>query len=208
MKKLAIVIVIIFAASFANAQISFGPKIGYNTSKLSVDKSDIKTDLKNSFQFGLFLRLGSKIYFQPEVNWLTQGGVFKKPGSEGNLSPFKQEIEMKTVQVPALVGYKLLNLKVANIRAFAGPVASFVTNKKIDSDDSQGYIEPIEQADLKDIIWSAQIGVGADVLMFTLDIRYNIGLSKVIGDIEYEDETITFDSRASGFNVSLGWKIL
>ncbi len=208
MKKLAIVIVIIFAASYANAQISFGPKIGYNTSKLSTDKSDIKTDLKNSFQFGLFLRLGSKIYVQPEINWLTQGGVFKKPGTEGNLSPFKQEIEMKTVQVPALLGYKLLNLKVANVRAFAGPVASFVTNKTIDSDDGQGYIEPIEQADLKDIIWSAQIGVGADVMMFTLDIRYNIGLSKVIGDVEYQDQTLTFDSKTSGFNVSLGWKIL
>ena len=207
MKRIAIVLVIIFAASYANAQISFGPKIGYNTSKLSVDKSDIKTDLKNSFQFGVFLRLGNKIYVQPELTWLTQGGVFKKPGDEGNLSPFKQEIDLKTVQVPALIGYELIDLKIANIRAFAGPVASFVTNKEIDSNESEGYIKPIQEADLKDILWSAQIGVGADVLMFTLDIRYNIGISKVLGDVEYEGEKLTFDSRASVFNVSLGWKI-
>jgi Outer membrane protein beta-barrel domain len=206
MKKLILAIAVLFVASIAGAQVNFGPKIGYNTSKLSVDKSDIKTDLKNSFQFGVFLRLGTKTYLQPELTWLTQGGVFKSPGS-GTVSPFKQEIDLKTVQVPVLVGRKILDMKVFNVRAFLGPVASFVTNKKIDSDDTDGYLDPIKEADIKDVIWSGQVGVGVDALMFTLDVRYNFGLNKIINNIEIAGEPVSFDSKASGFNVSLGWKI-
>lgn len=208
MKRILLIVVVFLAANTAFSQFTFGPKIGYNTSKLSVDRSDIKTDLKNSFQFGLFARFGKKYYLQPELNWLTQGGVFKNTEEQENLEKFDQEIKLKTVQVPVLIGVKLVNLKIMNLRAHAGPVASFVTDKEIDSKKLNDYFEPIKQADLKDIIWSAQIGLGVDVLMFTLDIRYNLGLNKVIGDINLENgERINFDSRASGFNVSLGWKI-
>ena len=77
MKKIILLFTFVIFTSAAFAQISFGPKIGYNTSKLSIDKSDIKSDLKSSFQFGAFLRLGTKIYVQPEVNWVTEGGIFK-----------------------------------------------------------------------------------------------------------------------------------
>ncbi|MCF8234221.1 MAG: PorT family protein [Bacteroidales bacterium] len=208
MKRILLVFTIIALAHTSFAQFSFGPKIGYNTSKLSVDRSDIETNLKNSFQFGLFARFGKKYYLQPEINWLTQGGVFNNPDDDASgLSPFKQEIALKTVQVPVMVGIKLINLSILNLRAQVGPVANFVTDKEIESDQIQGYIQPIEQADLKDIFWSAQLGLGVDVLMFTLDVRYNLGLSKVINDVETKDERINFDSKPSGFNISLGWKI-
>ena len=70
------------------------------------------------------------------------------------------------------------------------------------------WTEAIKEADIEDMLWSLQVGAGVDVLMFTLDVRYNIGLNNVINDIELPDGTpVTFDSKASGFNVSLGWKI-
>ncbi len=208
MKRILLILVVFLAANTAFSQFTFGPKIGYNTSRLSVDRSDIETNLKNSFQFGLFARMGTKYYLQPELNWLTQGGVFENNEEQEDLKKFDQEIKLKTVQVPVLVGVKLVNLKIMNLRAHAGPVASFVTNKEIDSKKLNDYFEPIKEADLKDIIWSAQIGLGVDVMMFTLDIRYNIGFNKVINDIEMDDGgRINFDSKASGFNVSLGWKI-
>ncbi|MCK4638410.1 MAG: hypothetical protein KAT33_03225, partial [Bacteroidales bacterium] len=95
MRKLVLTFVLIFASSMIFAQFTLGPKIGYNTSKLSVDQSEIETSLKNSFQFGIFARIGkfdSKLYVQPEINWLTQGGVFKQPSLSGGISPFEQEV--------------------------------------------------------------------------------------------------------------------
>ncbi|MBE9480791.1 MAG: PorT family protein [Bacteroidetes bacterium] len=210
MRKLVLTFVLIFASSMIFAQFTLGPKIGYNTSKLSVDQSEIETSLKNSFQFGIFARIGkfdSKLYVQPEINWLTQGGVFKQPSLSGGISPFEQEVNLKTVQIPVIIGYKIINPKIINIRILAGPVASIVTDKNIESEDISGYIKPIEDANIEDLIWSLQIGAGVDILMFTIDVRYNIGLNKVIKDITIDGKQVTFASKVSGFSVSLGWKI-
>ncbi len=206
MRKLVLTFVLIFASSMIFAQFTLGPKIGYNTSKLSVDQSDIKTSLKNSFQFGIFARIGKKLYLQPELNWLTQGGVFKQPSLSGGILPFEQEVNLKTVQIPVLIGYKIINPKIINIRILAGPVASIVADKTIEN-KVDNWIAPIEDADINDMIWSLQVGAGVDVLMFTLDVRYNIGLNKVINNITVDGKQVTFASKVSGFNVSLGWKI-
>ena len=190
MKKIILLIAFFIAANMTFAQIHFGPKIGYNTSKLSVDKADIKTDLKNSFQFGAFVRFGKKVVIQPEINFLTQGGLFKTPEIT-SLSPFEQEVNLKTIQIPVLVGYRLIDLKVANIRVMGGPVASIVTNTEIEN-KVDSYIAPIKDADLKDMIWSFQIGAGVCFHMFTLDVRYNIGLNKIINAVIIDGEAVIF----------------
>ena len=206
MKKIILVIIMTFAVNVGFAQLTLGPKIGYNTSKLSLDENDIKSDLKNSFQFGFFVRVGRNIYVQPEVNFLTQGSVFKTP-EISNFSPIEQEVDLKTIQIPFLIGMKVFNKKIVNVRVFAGPSASIITDKKITTTEIDGWINPIKDADIEDLIWNIQLGAGVDVLMFTLDVRYNIGVNKVIGDVEIDGTPVKFDSKSSGFNVSLGWKI-
>ncbi len=213
MKKLFLVIIMIIAVNTGFAQLTLGPKIGYNTSKLSLEESDIKSDLKSSFQFGAFVRIGRNVYVQPEVNFLTQGSIFKRPSItvDGvSLSPFEQKVDLKTIQIPFLIGMKVFNKKIVNIRVFAGPTASIITNKEIETTSGTDWIAPIKDADIEDLIWNIQLGAGVDVLMFTLDVRYNIGINKVIGNVVDnidDNTTINFDSKSSGFNVSLGWKL-
>jgi hypothetical protein len=206
MKKILLLSILAFLAFSVNAQLSLGPKIGYSTLKLSVDQSDITTDLKNNFLFGAFVRLGNKVYLQPEINWYTSGTVFSRP-SIGSLSPFEQEIKLRNVQVPVFVGFKLIDLKLINIRAMAGPTANFIVNKEIETMEGQNYIAPIKETDIKDVHWGFQLGAGVDVLMFTLDVQYSVGLNNVIGTIDVGGSPIKFDSKKNGFIVSLGWKI-
>lgn len=206
MKKLILVFIAAIFCSTAYSQFSFGPKVGYNTSELSIDKSEISTDLKNSMQFGIFLRLGNSFYIQPEVNYLIQGGIFKQPSLSGGISPFEQEVELKTIQIPVMIGGKLIDLKAVNLRVFGGPVASIVMETNIEN-KLDNYIGPITSADISEMIWSIQLGAGIDVLMFTLDVRYNVGLNNIIETVAIAGEDVKFDSKASGFNVSLGWKI-
>ncbi len=203
MKKLSLIFVLFLAANLAFGQFSIGPKIGYNTSKLTTDADEISSDLKNSFNFGVFMRLGKKIYLQPEVNWLTRGGVFKKP-EMNNVKPINQEIEMKTIEIPVLLGWRIINLGVGNIRVMAGPSASIVTDKTVSTSDPDEYINPIEDADIEDLVWGFNIGAGVDLLMFTIDVRYQMGLNEVITKVENFD----FNSKNNVFAVSLGWKIL
>ncbi len=205
MKKILFAFTFVLMASALSAQISLGPKIGYTTSKLSVDKSDINSDLKSSFIYGAFVRLGDKWYVQPEINFYTSGGVFKSPTLD-NGSPIEDEVELKTLQIPLYIGIKLADLKFGNIRAQAGPTANIYTDKKINPLKS-GTI--IKETDLKDIQWGFQFGAGVDVLMFTLDVQYYLGLNNVISDITLENgETVKFDSKSQGFMVTLGWKII
>lgn len=203
MKKFTFIFILFMASGFAFGQFSIGPKIGYNTSKLTSDVDSITSDLTNNFHFGVFVRLGTKIYLQPEINWLTSGSVFKK-SSLTSLSPIEQTVKMKSIEIPVIVGWRIINLGVGNIRVFAGPSASIVTDKEITTNDASSLTNPIEESDLEDLLWGFNIGAGADVLMFTLDLRYQMGLNEVITKVNEFD----FNSKNNMFSVSLGWKIL
>lgn len=201
MKKVTFILVILLAGHFAFGQFSIGPKVGFTTSKLTTDLDSISTDFKSSFQFGVFVRLGKKIYVQPEVNWLTIGGVF---ANETGLNPFKQEIEMKSIEIPVILGWRILNFGVGNVRILLGPSATIVMDKKITSKEEEGYIQPIKEADIDDLVWGFNLGAGVDVLMFTLDVRYQMGINEIITDVQ----NFSMNSRNNMFSVSLGWKIL
>lgn len=203
MKKITLLFVMILATSFVFGQISLGPKIGFNTSELTTDVSEINSEMKNSFNFGVFLRLGKKIYVQPEVNWLTRGSVLKVP-TLSSVSPVEQEIDMKSIEIPVLLGWRLINFGIGNVRIMAGPSASIVTNTTITTDDSNNLTDPIQDSDIEDMLWGFNIGAGVDVLMFTLDVRYQMGLNEVIKSVEEFD----INSKNNIFAVSLGWKII
>lgn len=209
MKKIIFSALFVLMASALTAQISLGPKIGYTTNKLSIDKSDIKSDLKSSLIYGAFLRLGDKWYLQPEINFYTAGGVFKSADlSSGNPSFINDEVELKTIQIPLYVGLTLADLKLAKIRAQAGPTANIYSDKKINPLAGSTYTQ-IKETDINDIQWGFQFGAGVDVLMFTLDVQYYLGLNNVINDIELENgDSVSFDSKSKGFMVTLGWKII
>ncbi len=208
MKKLMLLVIVLGLSSGLMAQISLGPKIGYTTSKLSVDKSDITTSLKSGFLFGAFLRLGDKVYLQPEVNWYTTGATFELPSISGGLDPFEDEVKLKSVQIPLYLGFKLIDLKLVQIRAQAGPTANIITSKEISPLKPGQAIAVIKDTDIKDVLWGLQVGAGVDVLFLTLDVQYMMGLNKVIGEINVDGTPVKFDSRQQGFMVTLGWKII
>jgi len=203
MKKITFIFILFMASGFAFGQFSIGPKIGFNTSKLTTDLDQIESDATSNFNFGVFVRLGTKIYLQPEINWLTSGGVYKKP-QIGDVKPIKQEVEMKSIEIPVIVGWRIINLGVGNIRVLAGPSATIVTNTTVSTSDPDNFINPIKESDIEDMLWGFNIGAGADILMFTLDIRYQMGLNEVIQEVE----GFSFNSKNNMFAVSLGWKIL
>ncbi|HSW68409.1 MAG TPA: porin family protein [Bacteroidales bacterium] len=199
MKKLALFFTAMLITSIVSAQfpISFGPKVGFNTTTLSTDIDEIKTDFKANFQAGAFLRLGIKSYIQPELLFTTKGGIFRNddPGAVFGAS----EIKLTTLDVPILVGIRILDLKIANLRVMAGPVASFVIDKEVQN--IVNAENPVTVDDIRDANWALQVGAGLDLLMFTLDVRYEYGMS----DISEIPET---DLKNHLVSVTLGWKIL
>jgi hypothetical protein len=206
MKKLFIFMLALLTSAFSFAQLHFGPQIGYTASNLTLDKGDIENNLRSNFLIGAFVRMGKKIYVQPEVNYYTQGSIFKTPAI-GSLSPLEQEISLKSLQVPVNLGWRMINLEIVNIRLFTGVVANFVLNKEVNttSGNADDYESALVPEDFKDMNWQWDIGVGVDVLMFAVDVKYVGGISNVLNDVTFDGNTVT--SKSNLFVVTLGWKI-
>lgn len=197
MKKLILLSATLIIGSVAFAQIpgfSLGPKIGATFSKYTTDKDQIKEEMKNTFFFGAFARLGKKVYLQPELLVMSRNGVL----IDQNTPESQIGLKISTLDVPLLLGIKVLDLKAANVRVMAGPVASFVINKKI---TRENWDETFTNDDIKNAIWGLQFGAGVDVLFLTLDVRYEIGLSDV-------SKLENFSLRNNMFTVGLGFKLL
>lgn len=221
MKKIILTAVLLLAISSTYAQFNFGVKAGYNSSLgmnnlSSVTSGDynlnsVKSDFSNGFQAGVFARIGfKKLYFQPEFLYAmgkkTDNITFLNDATNDNVS-FSKTVTVSTLDVPLLLGYKLLDLKLVNLRAFAGPKLRFNVGS------SMGYnvltSGEVTQDQLIKDIKAAQLGleagVGVDILKFTLDARIN--LIKDMYQTKLNSKTID-DVRANTFVISLGWKFL
>ena len=219
MKKVMIAAAFLLCVSFANAQINFGIKAGYNSSlggndlgsitNGSYNLNSVKSEYKNGFQAGAFLRLGfNKVYFQPELLYAMGKKSYNMSVTDANsnTTTFDKNVSISTVDVPLLLGYKVLDLKLANIRVFAGPKLRFNAGSTLDYKNITGG--GFNTADLQQDVKAAQLGLeagfGVDVLMLSLDFRY-----QVINDMyQTKLKDLTIDKiPANTFVISLGWKI-
>jgi hypothetical protein len=208
MKKIIVIVSALIISSAMYGQFHIGPQIGYTASNLTVNTDSIVNSLKSNFLVGVFMRFGNKVYVAPEVNYLTQGSVFKYP-SIGSLSPLEQNIKLQTLQVPVNVGWRIINLKVVNIRVFGGFVANFVLNTTISNSggDPNHYEKALVPSDFNSVQWQWDLGLGVDVLMFAIDLKYMGGINEILK----KDLTLangTLNSKSNLFMVTLGWKIL
>jgi len=219
MKKVIFAAAFLLCFSFANAQINFGIKAGYNSSlggndlgsitNGSYNLNSVKSEYKNGFQAGAFLRLGfNKVYFQPELLYAMGKKSYNMSVTDenSNTTTFDKNVTISTVDVPLLLGFKVLDLKLANIRVFAGPKLRFNAGSTLDYKNVTGG--GFNTADLQKDVKAAQLGLeagfGVDVLMLSLDFRY-----QVINDMyQTKLKDLTIDKiPANTFVISLGWKI-
>lgn len=210
MKKgiLTLLVLIGSMSLLAQGPISFGPKIGWNTTELTTDYTDYIKDLKSGGQAGLFFSIYlDKFYIQPEAYFSIKRGsletTFDPLNGEQSLE-VRQAFSLATVDVPLIMGYKLLDLKIARLRVWGGPVASYVLNKsyvlEIDGFDES---DKITRDDFRDATWGLQIGAGLDLLMLTFDIGYEFGLE----DFARIDQLDDLNFRNNLFYCSIGWRL-
>jgi len=220
MKKFIFLAVFLLFVSSTFSQFNFGIKAGYNSSLTfsnissisdgTYNLSSVGNEIWNNFQGGLFARVfvGKSVYIQPELLYSIQKKDYKVTLQDlsNNTVTVDKFANISTVDVPLLVGIKLLDLKVANVRAFAGPKLRFNAGSTLDFNNVTGG--GFQVTDLTKDIKTAQVGLeigaGVDVLMFTLDARYN-----VIGDMyttKLKDITLQ-NLPQNTFVISLGWKI-
>ena len=220
MKKLFLIAALLLSVSLTYAQFNFGIKAGYNSSLSfsnvssvtngTYNLNSVQNELWNDFHAGLFARvgLGKKLYIQPELLYNIQKKNYNltiQDAISGQVT-LNKIANINTVEVPILVGYKLLDLKILNLRAFAGPDIKFNAGSTLDFNNITGGNFDTKKlvSDIKAANLGLQIGAGVDVLMFALDVKYTL-----INDMyttKLANVSLT-NLPPSTFVISLGWKL-
>lgn len=191
MKKLTIFALLAIVALTGRTQDLFdlGPKVGLNTSKISANVDDYNPQTINNYLVGAFARINlGRLYVQPEAYYNSKGGEYIDKVDLNTVNSF----DMKTVDVPALVGLKIIDQKAFNVRIMAGPVFSFVTDKSVKGQ--------LTEDKLKDNFFGWQYGAGVDFMFLTLDARMESFSNNLY-------DTPDFDSKNGTFVISLGLKL-
>ncbi len=237
MKKtflLLVTLLMMGSVTFAGGDFDFaiGPKVGYQTTKLSYYKADIKSSFSNHFTAGIFARFTiGKFYIQPEALYLSTSNIFSLTATgtpSDNIFNLPTDAEIKLtlntmdLQVPILLGFNILDIKILTLRAQVGPTMNFTLHSKtvFDNKYSLNGVEHViddnttdERFNPKSITWGLQAGLGIDLLKrITLDINYNFGLSGILNKLDGTVMGNTFDlskidkSKENIFMVTVGIK--
>jgi len=211
MKRIVTISLIFFIPMMVMAQgpISFGPKLGWNSNKLTTDYTRYIEDMRDGVQGGLFFSIYmDKLYIQPEAYLSLRRGnldaIIDDPLNPLESLSVNQTVTVTTVDIPMLLGYKLIDLKLIRFRIWGGPVVSYVLNKEYSmSINGKDETSRIDRSDFKDATWAGQVGAGMDLLFLTFDVGYEFGLEDFMTIRAMDD----FSLRKNMFYISLGWRL-
>ncbi len=194
MKKTLLSIALLVTLSIgAKAQFILGLKGGADVSKIKADNLSAST--LTGYQAGIFMRAGNSIFFQPEIYLNSSGSKFT--AQNGGASSGGENVRFTNVSFPFLFG-TAIGPRNLNFRILAGPVYSVVVDKN--RQFSEGFIatHPGIYNYVSNTL-SYQAGIGGDVGAFTIDLRYEGGLTQINKD---------YNQRQNIWSVSLGFKVL
>ncbi|WP_165585784.1 porin family protein [Pedobacter nototheniae] len=179
---IAVMIITAGAVKAQDSDVVFGLKAGLNYATLPTSFKGI-TDKKGKvgYNFGAFARVGKAFYFQPELNYVTIKSAYTY-ASNTYTPKFHQ------VNLPLMVGYKLINTDALNFRISAGPDVNYTLNK---AEGPSGF-------DYKKFNLGGVINAGVDIGNITVDARYSRGFTKINKGL---------DEKSGLFNLSVGFKI-
>lgn len=181
MKKLFIILAVLLFSSSAFSQLNINLQAGVNFSNLTE-----LTELPEGFPIALTtspipgfviggnLQIGGSFYFQPGVYWHTLG-------SELSVSSFSTDnVVINAIQIPAFLGYRIVNTGLFDVRLYAGGSLLFVTKINENEFSFLDQTFSVRKEDFADQVWGVVGGVGLDFTIFTVDLNYEYGLSNLI----------------------------
>lgn len=193
MKKISLVAFLVCSTFLAFAQVlpsfQFGVKGGVNLSKFSTENT-FGSDNNAGYYAGIWTRIGAAgIHLQPEL-YLSGKNTTLKSGSLEN------EVKFTSLDVPVLVGTKIGAAGIG-FRLNTGPVVSFILNEDQSFGDATSNVF---SGSFKDQAFAWQFGTGLDVGKLSVDLRYELGLSK-LNSAGYPD------TKLNMFTLGLGLRL-
>lgn len=184
----------------AAANVQFGIKGGGNMANVTgADAQDINTTLKNKVGFvaGVFVafNMGSVFTLQVEGLYTMKGVNMDVTNIDTTVS---EKLSANYIEIPVLLKFRIPTPLVSPF-AFAGASVGFKVSEKLSVD---GTDVPLDQALFKNNDYGAIFGGGLNIgSHFQIDVRYSMGLQKVISTVEGE---IPLDIKNGVWSATIG----
>src|SRR5690606_35564125 len=152
------------------------------------DGNFFDSDTKTGYQLGLWGRVGvAGFHVQPEAYYASKKAGVKTEGENG-------EATFKSVDVPVLLGTRI-GIGPIGFRVQAGPVFSFAQDGKVNLKTATDWDKYKKSS--TGIIG----GIGADISKFTVDLRYEHGLTNL-------SDNSTYNQKIRMWTVGVGFAFL
>jgi hypothetical protein len=169
----------------AAANVQFGIKGGGNMASITgADAQDINGTLKHKIGFvaGVFLAFNMGPVFTLQLE-----GLYTMKGVDSTYvdvdTTYSDKIYANYVEIPLLFKFRIPTPMVSPF-VFAGPAVGFKLSEKV---TENGENIPLEEALFKNNDYGAIFGGGLNIGSHVqLDVRYSMGLQKVISTVEGE----------------------
>ena len=166
----------VMTCSSAYAQIRINPQVGISASSLSTDPEGAEASARFGYQFGAYLRIGDRLFFQPGIFW-QRSGTELRTASEVDLSTIKDEVDLDALFASIGAGYRVLDTNPFAVRvsgALAGTAIMNVRENLLGLDTDNFNV----------ILLGLPVGLGVDILnLISVDASYEFGLTNVFSDI-------------------------
>jgi len=205
MKKFVLLILLFLVSCSVFPQFSFGVAGNYTTSlgfdekwNFDVGRLSFKNDAAHGFSVGIFLRAGKRFFVQPELmyNFMLSASALQQENADNSQ---KQKIYFSTINLPILLGGKIVSTNFFNLRVMFGPRFRFDAGSK-------NEVDTLIQTTPRKWQLGLEVGLGFDLGRVTIDARYN--LMQDIFAYTYSDSQQLKLSPINSFSVGIGVKLV
>ncbi|WP_264553753.1 porin family protein [Flavobacterium sp. N2038] len=181
-------------SSKINAQsplpIHLGIKGGSNYSELPVSEG-FSSEYAAGYFGGVMARFDFKrFYIQNEILYSEKSSKIEKTTTAAS-----KNAKWKSIDVPLVIGYKVVDFSTLNVRVFAGGVYSYVLDENFSSlNQLKNAYNTFDKSNI-----GYQVGAGVEFWKFTVDFTYQGGLNNV---------SKNFNSKPNSFNIGVGYFFL
>lgn len=182
----SLALILLSISAYSQGPVNIGIKFGTSGSTMLTDFDEVlnqPTQASDTLNYlaGLFIRINiGRIYLQPEAYFNTKGGIINTLGDNQFQIP-SATFDYQTIDIPVLLGIKLIKRDLVNLRVHAGPVFSYVT-----ANDLMSELPDLSRDDLNDRYIGWQIGAGFDIWFLTIDARVETSSNILSANSPYE----------------------
>lgn len=189
----AVLTLVTFSTFNAQAQKNntvINPKVGVNLSAVDGKLNDLQAAAKVGWNAGVDFRFGGKkLFLSPGLHFNNYTARLVNDIDTDTQVNFKDETTIQALKAPVNIGFDITGRKqLLNLYLKGGvtPTMILAVNEKAGI--------PFSKDDLKTFTWGANVGLGMDITILTVDLNYEIGMSDYFANTTGRNNVLTLSA--------------